>query len=99
MSATKNKEKNRWHTVENFVRLPVAICDETLNMLSRLTEFLYASIWILICYLVTSGVCSVELYQRTCALTCEFPQARSMLVADLVNTSLNVRPYMTVLYR
>ncbi|XP_044760107.1 uncharacterized protein LOC123317580 [Coccinella septempunctata] len=81
------------------MRLPVPICDETSNMFNRLTFFLYASVWILICYVVMSGVCSVELYQRSCALSCKVPQARSMLVADLVNTTLKVRPYMTVLYR
>lgn len=68
-------------------------------MFSRLTVFLYASVSLVICYAVTSAVCSVELYQRSCALSCKVPQPRSLMVADLVNTTLKIRPYMTVLYR
>ncbi|KAL3284421.1 hypothetical protein HHI36_018581 [Cryptolaemus montrouzieri] len=62
---------------------------------------LNVSLWIVISHIhiMMSYVDGVELYQRSCALTCKVPQQRSFQVADLVNTTYDVRPYMIVLSR
>ncbi|KAK9892645.1 hypothetical protein WA026_021022 [Henosepilachna vigintioctopunctata] len=54
---------------------------------------------LIIGFVLISLVNCLEFYQKSCALSCRVPQPRSLGVAELVNTTLDIRPYMVVLFR